>query len=368
MISVKGDAAKKVSYGELVGGQPFGVALNPAAKRKHPREWKILGTPVPRVEIPAIVAGQFEYVHNVRVPGMLHGRVVRPPAVGATVSTVDESSVSGMPGMVKVVVKKNFVGVVAEKPWQAIQAAAKLKISWTNGAGLPSHRDFHDHLRHQQPTRDTFLVNSKDVDEKLASTAKVVKATYLYPFQMHGSIGTACAVADVQGGAATIWSATQAVYPLKSSADAARSPAGNVRRLQDGSRLLRVQRRDPLLRRGADVSGRRQTGARAADAQGRNGLGKLRVAFVIDGVSLTADGTIAARDCESWCRPGGRPGGNTRERVTGYLAGFRAPFTRVRRRPIRRRSRTTATPCRRMSPAACRGAAAAPGRSPASAS
>ena len=89
---------------------------------------------MPRVDIPAMVTGQFEYVHNVRVPGMLHGRVVRPPAVGATLVSVDESSVSGMPGVVKVVVKKNFVGVVAEKPWQAIQAAGKLKATWTPGS------------------------------------------------------------------------------------------------------------------------------------------------------------------------------------------------------------------------------------------
>src|SRR5262249_17246449 len=116
------------------------------------------------------------------------------------------------------VVKKNFVGVVADKPWQAIQAAAKLKVSWTSGSGLPSHRDFHDHLRHQTPTRDTFAVNSKDVDEKLVGAAKVVKATYLYPYQMHGSVGSACAVADVQGEKVTIWSPTQAVYPMKASA------------------------------------------------------------------------------------------------------------------------------------------------------
>ena len=83
--------------------------------------------------MPAIVTGQFEFVHNVRVPGMLHGRVVRPPTAGATVMSVDESSVEGMPGLVKVVVKKNFVGVVAEKPWQAMQAADKLKVTWTPG-------------------------------------------------------------------------------------------------------------------------------------------------------------------------------------------------------------------------------------------
>ena len=108
-------------------------------------------------------------VHNVRVPGMLHGRVVRPPAVGATLVSVDESSVAGMPGVVKVVVKKNFVGVVAEKPWQAIQAAAKLKATWTPGVGLPSQRGFHDYLRNQKPTRDTLLVNSKDVDETIGA-------------------------------------------------------------------------------------------------------------------------------------------------------------------------------------------------------
>ncbi len=75
-----------------------------------------------------MATGQFEFVHNVRLPGMLHGRVVRPPAVGATLVGVDEGSVRAMPGVVKVVVKKNFVGVVAEKPWQAIQAAEKLKV------------------------------------------------------------------------------------------------------------------------------------------------------------------------------------------------------------------------------------------------
>ena len=87
--------------------------------------------------MPAMATGTFEFVHNVRVPGMLHGRVVRPPAVGATLVSVDESSVRDLPGVVKVVVKKNFVGVVAEKPWQAMQAAEKLKVTWTPGTGLP---------------------------------------------------------------------------------------------------------------------------------------------------------------------------------------------------------------------------------------
>ncbi len=118
-------------------------------------------------DLPAIVTGRFEFVHNVRVPGMLHGRVVRPPAVGAAVMAVDESSVRDMPGLVKVVVKKNFVGVVAQKPWQAMQAANKLNVTWTAGTGLPNQSDFADHLRNQKLTRDTVLVDSKDVDQRL---------------------------------------------------------------------------------------------------------------------------------------------------------------------------------------------------------
>src|SRR4029077_2067393 len=158
------------------------------AKRKPANTWTVLGTPVPRAEIPAMAAGEFEYVHNVRVPGMLHGQVIRPPVVGATVVSVDENSVKGLPGVVKVVVKKNFVGVVGEKPWQAIQAANKLKVTWMPGTGLPKQSDIHQYLRNKKPVRDTYSVNSKDLDQKLASAAKVVKATYLYPYQMHASI------------------------------------------------------------------------------------------------------------------------------------------------------------------------------------
>src|SRR4029077_12759 len=152
VIRAKADAPKSVSYAELIGGRTFGVPLNAAAKRNPPSEWTILGKPVPREEIPAMVAGQFEFVHNVRVPGMLHGQVVRPPAVGATLVTVEDTSVRGIPGIVKVVVKKNFVGVVAEKPWQALQAANKLKVTWTPGTGLPPQRDLYEYLRNQKLT------------------------------------------------------------------------------------------------------------------------------------------------------------------------------------------------------------------------
>jgi nicotinate dehydrogenase subunit B len=334
VISIKADPSKKAGYGELIGGRKFSMALNPNAKRKHPSEWTVLGTPVPRVEFPAMVTGQFEYVHNVRVPGMAHGAVVRPPAVGATVTGVDEASVQGLPGLVKVVVKSNFVGVVAEKPFQALQAAAKLKVSWTAGAGLPAHRDFHDLLRNQKPTRDTFLVNSKDVDEKLSSAARVVKATYHYPYQMHGSIGSSCAVADVQADKATIWSATQAVYPLKSTAAMVLGmPVENVRVIfRMGAGCYGINGADTvsydamILSQAVGRPVRVQLTRKDEMAWENYGF-----AFVIDErAALDGEGSIVAWDHEAWSPTlGGRPGAtNPGNVVTGFLAGFQpAPLT-----------------------------------------
>ena len=127
-VFVRNEASRRVSYGELIGGRRFSVPLNRNAARKPAGEWTVLGQPIPRLDIPAMATGRFEYVHNVRVPGMLHGRVVRPPAHGATVQTVDERSVQALPGIVKVVVRKNFIGVVAEKLWLADQAARRLCV------------------------------------------------------------------------------------------------------------------------------------------------------------------------------------------------------------------------------------------------
>jgi nicotinate dehydrogenase subunit B len=218
-VSAKNDPSKKVGYADLIGNKKFNLTVDKNAKRKPASEWTVLGTPVKRPDMAAMVTAQFEYVHNVRRPGMLHGQVVRPPAVGATVVSVDESSVAKMPGVVKVVVKKDFVGIVAEKPYQALQAASELKVNWSSGSGLPNFADFYQHLRTQKPTRDTLLINSKDVDQSLAQPgATIVKATYHHPYQMHGSLGSSCAVADVQNGKATLWSATQGVWYIRSTA------------------------------------------------------------------------------------------------------------------------------------------------------
>ncbi|HVB37150.1 MAG TPA: molybdopterin cofactor-binding domain-containing protein, partial [Vicinamibacterales bacterium] len=216
VISATGAPSKQVTYGELVGGRKFDLEVSETAKRKPAAEWTVLGKPIGRIGLPEIATGRFEFVHNVRVPGMLHGQVVRPPTVGATLSAVDETSVSGLPGFVKLVVRKNFVGVVCERPWQAIQAARKLKATWTPGPALPPQAQLYDRLRRQKPSRDALIVDSGDVDQKLAQAATVLKATYHYPYQMHGSMGTSCAVAAVSNGKATVWSPTQSAYPTRS--------------------------------------------------------------------------------------------------------------------------------------------------------
>ena len=333
VVSAASDPAKRVSYGELVGGSRFDVALNPKARRKSPSTWTVLGTPVKRLDIPALATGRFEFVHNVRVPGMLHGRVVRPPSVGANLTSVNEASVRGMPGLVKLVVKKDFVGVVAEKPWQALQAAAQLAVTWSPGTGLPAQRMFHDRMR-QSPARDGFTVNSGDVDARLSGAARVVKATYLYPYQMHGSIGTACAVADVQGDKATVWSASQAVHPLRNTmAMMLGIPPVGVRIVfRMGAGCYGVNGADTvsydaaLMSQAVGKPVRVQLARKDEMAWENYGL-----PFVIDQrAALDADGTIVAWDYEGWSPTrGGRPGGNAPGNVvTGFLAGFEPqPFT-----------------------------------------
>jgi CO/xanthine dehydrogenase Mo-binding subunit len=330
---VQSDPAGRLTYGELVGGRRFELPLNPTARRKPAREWKTLGTPVPRVDLPALVTGRQEFVHDLRVPGMLHGQVVRPPRPGATVVRVDEASVRDMPGLVRVVVKGNFVGVVTEKPWQALQTAAKLAVSWGAGTPLPGQQEIASFLR-TQPSRDTLLVDSGDVETTLARAPVVVSATYAFPYQMHGSVGSSCAVADVRGNRATIWSASQAVHPLKASvASVLGIPADSVRVIfTRGSGCYGINGADTvsydaaLLSQAAGRPVRVQLTRRDEMAWENYGL-----PFVIDQrAGVDASGQIVAWDYEAWsAATGGRPGAqNPGNVVTGTLAGFRpAAFT-----------------------------------------
>ncbi len=205
---ISGVTGRHVTYQELVGGRHFNLPLSTTAKRRSVQQWTVLGKPVPSLDRVAVMTGQFQFVQSVRVPHMLHGRVVRPPEMGATVASVDESSVRNIPGVTKVVVRKDFVGVVAETQYQAGLAARQLVVRWNPGRALPPQRSFFEHLQ-KQSSHDALSVDSGDVDKQLAAATTVLRARYTYPYQMHGSVGTSCAVADVKSGQATVWSATQ---------------------------------------------------------------------------------------------------------------------------------------------------------------
>jgi nicotinate dehydrogenase subunit B len=235
VFSVKGGpSSSQASYGQLLQGKRFNLTLNSAAIPKDPSQYTVLGTSVPRIDLPGKATGQFQYVQHVRLPGMLHGKVVRPPTVGATVVRVDEGSVAGLPGNVKVVVKNNFVGVVADTEFSAIQAAKALNVTWSQGVTLPDQSTLYTWMQ-QQPSADSFTVNSGDTDQLFKQAVSKVSAQYLHPYQMHGSLASSCAVADVRGGSgssatAQIWSATQGVYPQRDSVAVVLGiPKANVR-------------------------------------------------------------------------------------------------------------------------------------------
>jgi nicotinate dehydrogenase subunit B len=125
---ITGATGLRVTYAELVGGKHFNLGVNPSAKRRSPDQWAVLGKPVPSLDRPALMTGWFEFIHSVRVPDMLHGRVVRPPGMGATIASVDRGSVQHIAGLVGVVVRKDFVGVVAETQYAAMLAARQLAV------------------------------------------------------------------------------------------------------------------------------------------------------------------------------------------------------------------------------------------------
>jgi CO/xanthine dehydrogenase Mo-binding subunit len=327
------DPANRVSYGALVGGQRWSIALSGTAKRKPAREWTVLGTSVPRVDMAALATGAFEFVHNVRVEGMVHGRVVRPPEVGARLVDVDEKSVADLPGFIKCVRRNDFLGIVCEKPWQAVQAARALKATWTPGVGLPASSSFYTHLR-QQPSRNALVVDSGDVDETLRKAGTVVTATYLHPYQMHGSMGTSCAVADVSKGRATIWSPTQSVYPVRSTASIILGIAPEHVRViyVRGSGCYGINGADTVSYDAAVMSQAVGRPVRVQlSRQDEMAWENYGFAYLIEQrVALDRRGSIVAWDCESWnAALGGRPGYETPGNViSGSLLGFApAPFT-----------------------------------------
>ncbi|WP_345815930.1 molybdopterin cofactor-binding domain-containing protein [Paraburkholderia sp. PREW-6R] len=218
--------ARTVTYGELVTGRRVELKLSNDASLKSPDAYRIVGRSTPRVDIPAKATGELSFVHDVRVPGMLHGRVVRPPYAGVaqgdfmgnTLLHVDEASLGDLPGIVKVVVIRDFVGIVAEREEIAQRAVKRLDVRWKAVDGLPpldTSEEVEAALRANPSTRRDLLIEG-DVDAALAADPdRTLERTYVWPFQLHASIGPSCAVADYRDGALKVWSGTQNPHSLR---------------------------------------------------------------------------------------------------------------------------------------------------------
>ena len=225
VISANG---KRLTYGDLVAADILHVQAQPKSKLKDPAAFKVLGQPVPRLDIPAKVTGGAAYVQDMRLPGMLHARVVRPPSYGAQLTECDTAAVERLPGVVKVVRDGNFLAVVAEKEFQSIKAMNALPAAakWKETASLPKQDDLLKVLTSLRSQDSTIFEHSNPA----VTGHKTIEATYTRPYQSHGSIGPSCAVAQFTDGAMTVWTHTQGVFPDRQGiAEMLRMPPASVR-------------------------------------------------------------------------------------------------------------------------------------------
>ncbi|MDB5728939.1 MAG: nicB 1 [Noviherbaspirillum sp.] len=215
------DAAKRVSYTDLIGGKYFnsklewnkqignGLDVKGKAKPKSPAEYKVVGQSFPRRDVAWKVYGTDNYVSDVRVPGMLHARVIRTPHAGGVPVKVDAASIRGVKGA-RVVHERDFLAVVAPKEWDAVRAAQMLKVQWSEPKKpFVAVDKIHDHIRSAKVSKSQDEVKDGDVAAAFKDAARVVEAEYEWPFQSHASMGPACAVADVKADRATLWTGTQ---------------------------------------------------------------------------------------------------------------------------------------------------------------
>ena len=228
VVSDTSNPSKSVSYGALVGGKKFNITMDvtgqqgglriaPQIKPKKYTDYKVVGTSVKRVDLPAKLTAKYTYIADVKVPGMLHGRVIRPATTISKPLKVDESSIASIKGLVKVVQEGTFVGVVAQTEWAAIQAAKNLKVTWsTPSAPLPATREEVDaYLTNTKSFADNGPMPKGDADAAMATANRTFEATYHWPFQNHGMMLPSVAVADYQGDKVTIWTGAQGPFTTR---------------------------------------------------------------------------------------------------------------------------------------------------------
>jgi len=221
VIADAAEPAKHISYAELIGGENFaaevkwngefgnGLAVEGQAKIKTPQEFKIIGTSPPRRDLAGKVFGTLEMAADVRLPGMLHARMIRPKIAGSVPVAVDESSIAGIPGA-RVVHIKDLLAVVAEREWNAVRAARELKVTWSESKpNFPGHDGLHRYIREAPVVKRFIQMQSGDFEQGIKEAVRVIEGEYEFPTQSHSSTGPACAVADVRDGACTVYTSTQ---------------------------------------------------------------------------------------------------------------------------------------------------------------
>jgi nicotinate dehydrogenase subunit B len=214
VVRVKANPAQSVRYGELIGD---GIKLQVDEKvplKKHP-DYKVIGKSIPRVDIPGKITGEFTYIHDFRLPDMLHARVMRPDHHGARVASVDDSAARQVSGFVETVRKGDFVAVIARNEWAAVKAARGMRVNWTAGTGLPDQATVFETWRQRPVAKEEVTQNVGDAKTALDAGAKRIKATYDFAVQTHATIGPSCAVADFQGGKLTVWTSSQATHSMQ---------------------------------------------------------------------------------------------------------------------------------------------------------
>ena len=226
VITVKNEPSKKLSYGELIGGRRFNVTLTGrdvdattgVAKVKPVQELRMVGLSPHRYDIPAKVDGSLKWAVDVRLPGMVHARNVRPPVAGAKLVSIDESSVRALPGFIRVVSKGNYVAVICEREEQAIKAARQLKLAWQKPSlpPFPHSDDLYRFIRTAAPTSSTRPTAVGNLEAAFAGATKIVEADYSVPFQGHTAIAPTHAVADPSNDQMTVYSNDMKSYGLRS--------------------------------------------------------------------------------------------------------------------------------------------------------
>ena len=224
-IVLTADPSRAITYAQLIGGQRFDVMLDGrninsirgVANVKPVQDLRVIGQSIPRYDIPAKVDGSLTWAVDVKLPGMVHARNVRPPLAGANLQSVDEASVSSMPGFVAVVREGNYLAVVFEREEQAINGARALVAQWAapSQSPFPASEGLFDYIRKQNPTSGNPESVIGDPETAFASAARIVSADYEVPFQGHTAIGPAHALADPSGGQLTLYSNDMKSYGMR---------------------------------------------------------------------------------------------------------------------------------------------------------